>query len=69
MGVPMPMMMVVMAMRRVMAVIIMIVPMIVPMIVAMIGMVVFERDVHGSAYTPFAPTAKLVLDNALNVIM
>ncbi|MBB3872382.1 hypothetical protein GGR11_001935 [Brevundimonas mediterranea] len=57
----MPMMMVVMAMRRVMAVIIMIVP--------MIGMVVFKRDVHGSAYTPFEPTAKLVLDNALNVIM
>ena len=61
MGVPMPMMMVVMAMRRVMAVIFMIVP--------MIGMVVFKRDVHGSAYTPFEPTAKLVLDNALNVIM
>lgn len=61
MGVPMPMMMVVMAMRRVMAVIITIVP--------MIGMVVFERDVHGFAYTLFAPTAKLVLDNALNVIM
>ena len=38
-------------------------------IVAMVGAgAVIVRGVHGFAYTPFVETAKLLLDNRLNVI-
>jgi hypothetical protein len=41
-------------------------------IVSMIGVIVvgavIVRGVHGFAYTPFGRTAKLLIDNILNVI-
>jgi hypothetical protein len=39
------------------------------MVMIVIGVIVVVRGAHASAYTPFPRTAKLVHDNALNVIM
>ncbi|GLK49152.1 hypothetical protein GCM10017620_21250 [Brevundimonas intermedia] len=58
-SVVMPMAMVMMAMVVIMVVI----------CVVVICVVVSVRGAHVSAYTPFPQTAKLLYDNALNVIM